>query len=157
MMYKRLALTLLMGLLFMGLLANCREGKAPPVRTAQVTFNAEITVNEDQEVVIDLGLHNGGEPLPADETFNGRWEITDAEGEPRAAADVHELDSVPGGEEQVIFTWSGRLEPGAHELVWGAPGYGGTIIEFEVVEEEEGRLRLGQQAIFHSTAYPPER
>lgn len=156
-MHKRLGITVLMSLLFMGLLASCREEEALPVLARQVTFIAGLTVNEDQEVVIDLGIHNGSQPLPADETFNGRWEITDAEGAPRAAADVHELDSVPGGAEQVIFTWSGRLEPGTHELVWGAPGYGGTIVEFEVIEGEEGRLGVGNQEIFHSTTYPPER
>jgi len=156
-MHKRLGMALLMSLLFMGFVASCKEEEAPAVRARQVTFIAGLTVSEDQEVIIDLGIDNGSQPLPADETFNGRWEVTNAEGEPRAAADVHELDSVPGGAEQVIFTWSGRLEPGTHELVWGAPGYGGTIVEFEVIEEEEGRLRLGEQAIFHSTAYPPKR
>lgn len=157
-MRRRLILIFLLSVGLLLVLAGCEQEQAESivVRDELVTFTTHLDVNDDEEVVVDLGVHSGSGPLAADETFGGRWELKSAAGQPRAAADVHEIDSVPGGTEKVIFTWSGELAPGKYEMTWGAPAYGGTMVEFEVVETADGEIRLGDhQDIHNTTAYPP--
>lgn len=159
-MRRRLILIFLLSVGLLLVPAGCEEEQAEStvVGDELVTFTAHLAVNDDEEVVVDLGLHSGSGPLAADETFNGRWELKSAEGEPRAAADVHEIDRVPGGTEEVIFSWRGKLTPGEYEMTWGAPAYGSTLVEFEVVETADGELRLGDhQDIYNTTAYPPAK
>lgn len=139
----------------LGLLVACTETAATPaVGDKLVTFVARPIV-ADGETLIELGVHNGGNPLPADEAFNGRWELVGPTGDtPRAGGEFAELPTLPGGRETVLLRADAPLEPGAYRLTWGAPDYGAAVVEFNVVDTPQG-LQIEYERVYETTDYPP--
>ena len=148
---RLITLSLLVGL------ASCAQGNQVedvPVRDKLVTFIAFINVTADEQVALDLGVSNTGNAVPADEAFNGVWRLEDKDGNLRAAGVVHTLPYLPGSQEEMLIRWTGALAPGSYQLTWGAPGYGTTVVGFDV-KEVDGHLQIGDQEIFNTTSDPP--
>lgn len=90
---------------------------------------------------IDLGYANDGDTtLPADDAFEGAWELRDAAGELRASGMVHTLPEIPPGTEALPLRWEGQLDPGIYRIVWGGRGEGHTAASFEVTQGADGPL-----------------
>jgi hypothetical protein len=127
---------------------------AATIRDQLVTFIAFVNVSASEQVVLDLGVYNGGNDVPANEAFNGVWRLEHKEGTVRAAGIVHTLPRLPGGQEEMLIQWTGALAPGSYQLTWGAPGYGTTVVGFDV-KEVDGHLQIGDQEISNATSDPP--
>lgn len=123
-----------------------------PTRGDLLSFTAEIDTAADEEVVIKLGVHNGGNPVPKDEAFEGRWQLVGPDDQLRAAGRMFELPALPSGEKSLL-RWKGVLDIGGYVLTWGAPNYGATVLQFSV-EEREGALSIGDRRIHDMTTYP---
>lgn len=126
---------------------------SPPVDRHSVSFVIRPATATEGGLALDLGLRNEGDPIPADETFNGVWQLTH-EGEARASGIVHQLQSLPTGE-TIIMQWEGRLEPGRYQLVWGAPDYGYSEASFAVTQSEAGILHIGELSATSFSTDPP--
>ena len=138
-------------------LAACTSRNQAPdvsIRDQLVTFVALIDTTADEQVALDLGVYNGGNVVPANEAFNGVWRLEHKEGTARAAGIVHTLPRLPGGQEEMLIQWTGALAPGSYQLTWGAPGYGTTVVGFDV-KEVDGHLQIGDQEISNATSDPP--
>ena len=151
----RYKFALFVALLLVGVAACTSPADSPPIRDELITFIGLLDVTGNGQTTIDIGVHNGGNPLPADENFAGRWEVRDAQGELRAKGEVPQMPPLAGGNDTVFGIWSGSLEPGWYEFTWGAPNYGSVLISFELVEQGD-RLQIGEQSLYNTTAYPPE-
>lgn len=125
----------------------------PPIPDSQVTFVIRPGTTTEGNLSFDLGVHNNGDFLPANDDFNGVWRLS-RDSETRASGIVHQLQQLAAGE-TILMHWDGRVEPGEYELIWGATGYGHTEANFEVFVSESGGLRLGEMAIFETTVDPP--
>jgi predicted small lipoprotein YifL len=97
---------------------------------------------EGDKVMIELGL-NVVQPEDVDtreNPFLAHWELTNAQGEVLAqgsAEDVPSQSADVAGNARYIDQWQGVLQPGTYQVMWGAPGYGYTHDEFDVVVAEE--------------------
>lgn len=132
-------------------LSGC--GNKVPVRELKLNFLALASMNESEEVRLEMGISAVGE-VEADPAFSGVWELRNDSGDLRASGQVAELSQQVG--EEILVVWEGVLDPGHYELTWGAPMYGGVIRRFEVVSEG-GDIRLGDyQEEFHTTEFPPD-
>lgn len=141
--------------LFVIWLSGCAAiGPTPtlPTRGDLLSFTAEVDTAVDEEVVIKLGVHNEGNPVPKDEAFEGRWQLVGPDGQLRAAGRMFELSALPSGEKSLL-RWKGVLDLGNYVLTWGAPDYGATVLWF-AVKERDGALSIGDQRIHDMTTYP---
>jgi hypothetical protein len=154
-MKKFLLPLILMASLLLGSGCDARPSREEvPVRDRLITFIALIKDSEEGEIIIDLGLSNAGNPIPADDAFHGTWQLTADNGELRAAGEVNQRSEMASNESMLV-SWAGKLEPGAYRLVWGAPGYGHTVIDFDVARANDNEVHVGNQQIFVTTADPP--
>jgi hypothetical protein len=134
---------LVAALLVVLLLAGC--SRTP--RNGRLAFELHLRVSDDGAAKISLGVHNASaRGLPGDETFDGRMELRDGSGDLQAQADVGTLASIKPYESAFPTGWEGTLEPGAYQLVWGAPGYGAVSAEFPAVAGEWTVLHINQGA-----------
>jgi hypothetical protein len=127
----------------------------PPVRELLINFFATIRTTPDDEVRMEIGV-SGAEVVPADDAFNGLWELWDMDGNLRASGSVTRQPELYGGQEHVMVEWQSSLLPGSYELTWGAPNYGGMTMIFDVLSHG-GRIQIGEQQIFMTATYPPGR
>lgn len=140
-------------LLLTAALTACTAVSLSPVREPLITFTAPMAIDDVGTVTIRLGLHNDGSPAQADAAFDAHWEIVGPGDALRAAGSMAERPPLSDGEAITLAEWTGLLDPGSYRLTWGAPNYGGTIVEFDVERTASG-LRLGEQTIRTTTAYP---
>lgn len=106
-------------------------------------FVVQVSQPTAEEFEIDLGYANQGDAtIPADDAFDGAWELRDATGNLRASGQVHTLPELPPGEEALPLRWAGQLDPGVYRIVWGGRGRGHTAASFEVTQGSGGP-RLG--------------
>ena len=124
--------------------AGCARAPEP---MPKLTFEVQLHVDAEGQTVVELGLHNTGEgDFAGDEDFCGVMEIRHEEGTPRARMDVLHLNQQLAPGEAVEFERCMlKLAPGAYNLVWGAPAYGSTVVDFSIVERH-GKLTIGEQA-----------
>ncbi|MFO7663601.1 MAG: hypothetical protein R6X18_13550 [Chloroflexota bacterium] len=149
--------SLMAGMAFIILLSGCQAfqaGEEVPVRDNLVTFIAAIKSNAEGKIAIKLGVSNAGNRIPADDQFMGTWQLTNAQGDMRAEGIINALPEMVSNE-YWLAGWSSELDPGTYQLLWGAPGYGYTTIEFDVITAEGDGVRVGDQRIFFTTADPP--
>lgn len=125
--------------------AACRSDEPPG--TGGLVFEPEVRTDESGEFVITLNVRNdGAERTEARGDANARMELRDERGGFRASTSVAALPAMEPGEAVESGLWRGPLEPGAYELEWGAPGLGGSVTEFRVLERA-GRLELGELSV----------
>lgn len=161
-MRKRSTLQLLIiFLLALAALVACDTGPAPtptqPPTPLQANFYSRIETAGDHEIVIDLGVHLTDGSLPAGESLDAYWRLADTEGTTRAHGFVDQLPEPTSGasaNQKVLAHWKGTLQPGAYELVWGAPSYGSTLDHFDVTLEN-GQVRVTNHQSLLSPEFPP--
>jgi hypothetical protein len=125
--------------------AACRSEEPPG--TGGLVFEPEVRTDESGEFVITLKVRNdGAERTEARGDANARMELRDERGGMRASTSVAGLPAMEPGEAVEPGQWRGPLEPGAYELEWGAPGLGGSVTAFRVLERA-GRLELGEPSV----------
>jgi hypothetical protein len=145
----------IMAFLLMGVACNASSSvEEIPIRDKLITFIATIKADADGQIGLDLGVSNAGNLVPADESFVGEWELSAAGDEPRAKGTVVGLPEMAAGE-YMLVSWAGKLDPGTYRLLWGAPDYGHTVVDFEVLAGEGGQVRVGDQTVFFTTDDPP--
>jgi hypothetical protein len=88
-------------------------------RNGRLAFELHLRVSDDGAAKISLGVHN---------------------------ASARGLASIKPYESAFPTGWEGTLEPGAYQLVWGAPGYGAVSAEFPAVAGEWTVLHINQGA-----------
>lgn len=143
-----------LALLALAACASTPNQTEPPIRDELVNFIIQPGTAPEGNLAIDLGVYNGGDIVPANDDFNGVWRLA-RDGETRASGVVHQLQRLTSGE-TILMQWEGWVDPGSYELIWGAPGYGYTEANFEVLADESGGLRIGDMSIFETTADPPD-
>jgi hypothetical protein len=119
--------------------------------TSVLSFDVLVNINVREECEIVLGVSNVGEdPFLGDVKFNavmklmrvyhvGRGEVESL----RAGLDVHGLYALEPGEQDSLVSWGGHLLPGMYRVIWGAPGYSYTEVDFSLLESN-GHLYLGE-------------
>jgi hypothetical protein len=124
----------------------------------QLRFIAQVKVDARRRVAIDLlTVNDGAQVIPRDSQFAGVWELTGPSGEELATGRVDRLPKVaPGGKPKSLAGWKGRLASGAYKLMWGAPGYGSTVLYLDI-EEVDGRPQIVTEETFESPDFPPVR
>ena len=139
-------------------LSGCQYGTwgtpTPPIRENLVQPIVQLDIDEQNKIVVELGFFNRGKPQAPEDDFKGVWELTTGDGELRARGETYELPPLPGRGQVLPLRWQAQLDPGNYRLVWGAPGYGATVIEFWVLERD-GKLFVHDQHVWQDTAYPP--
>jgi hypothetical protein len=148
-------------LVTMGLTSCRQQATVPspdvPVRELLINFFATTQSTQNNEVRLEIGVSSvSGRIVPADPAFEGIWRLTGPDGATRAGGDITQLQEMAGGNEAVLVEWQGLLLTGIHELTWGAPNYGGMILTFDVLEQDDAIL-IGDQHIHNTTAFPPAR
>lgn len=138
---------LLTALIMLGssVLTGCdaRNAFAPtptPVDLVATPFT-QVDVQGDQ-VIIELGLNvvQPGEVDTPENPLLAHWELAVAQGEVLAEGEVDEVppqSSDTVGNARYVAQWRGVLQPGTYQVTWGAPKYGYTFDEFDVVIEED--------------------
>ena len=105
------------------LLAGCvvEEGSGTPL-----AFEPHLRVSPEGSAEVDLGIHNiSGTGMPAQSNFNGGFRIERiGDGEYIADIPLPSIDRLGPGQEAYPLEWEGELEPGAYQLIWGAPTSG---------------------------------
>jgi hypothetical protein len=111
----------------------------------QLEFEVAIHVDQNQEVRVELGVHNAGKrTFEGTDRFNGWMELRRVPSdELRASAEVIPLRSLAPDETVWPMDWHSQLEPGTYRVIWGAEEYGSTVRQFTITEEG-GRLYLGE-------------
>ena len=137
-----------------GCISAREEAPTPTPGGPPVTFVAQVKTTANDKVWIEYGIHNGGAPLPADNDFAGRLELHGPKGL-RAAVDAHQRSRLHGGQYTPLGSWESTLAPGKYEIIWGAPGYGGTSVQF-TLKTRQGEPVIDHQEILISPIYPPE-
>lgn len=120
------------------LVTGCgRAGEETP--EPLLTFAASLQAGEEETFHISLEAHNQREePFPGNNAFNGVMVLNNAAGEMRARAEIATLPLIEPGESVFPVVWSGLLRPGSYQLIWGANGYGHTVVSFSIVEQNSG-------------------
>jgi hypothetical protein len=89
----------------------------------------------DGEFLISLEVCNTGSGIfEGDEKFNGVMEIRDEDWDVCTRTEIFRMQSLEHGESVFPISWRGDLLPGIYTLIWGAPDYGFTEINFEVTD-----------------------
>jgi hypothetical protein len=148
---------LLSALTAMALLAlvGCAVIPGPTPEAAKLRLKVKVTMDADGEAVLRFGAYNMGPAgFPGDEDFTGEWRLIDEAGGLRASGTLTIMGIVGAGEIAFPIKWEGKLLPGAYTLTWGAPGYGSTVVDFTVVEQN-GRLSIGELMAQDFDEYKP--
>jgi hypothetical protein len=121
-----------------------------------VTFFALIKPDTGGQVAIDLGLSVPTGVFDHEEPLNAYWRLVDAEGVVLAHGFVERVPTTPGGSanEKMLDRWEGALAVGDYAIEWGAPGFGSTLHQFEVLSQN-GRIVIGDHDVRISAAFPP--
>ncbi len=138
------------------LLGGCQPADATPAAQTggALTPVVLISTDLDGEVVFEIGIHNEGDAQPENENFSGHWEVVTADGDLRAEGDLLHMGPLPAGGDLLPLRWEGVLDPGEYIMRWGAPGYGSTVIEFEVIDRD-GSITVGDQDVWAGDDFPP--
>jgi hypothetical protein len=137
------------GFVLSGLLGCASPTPRPD--SPELTFQAPLLVNQDEEIEIQLGIHNDGPDFfPGDTHFNGVMELRDGSGKLRARMDLYELETLEPNQDISPVKWHGHLTPGIYQLTWGAPDYGCLVIEF-MIDNWQDCLTITHQTL---TEYP---
>lgn len=122
---------IVVGIVIMGLL-GCTP-RTPGGVFPELTFQAPLQMNPDEEIEFQLGIHNAGQDsFPGDTHFNGVMELRESSGKLRARMDLYELETLEPNQEVSPVNWHGHLSPGIYNLTWGAPDYGCLAVDFMV-------------------------
>ncbi len=117
------------------LLTGCAavEGSGTPL-----AFEPHLRVSPEGEAEVALRIHNlSGTGMPAQSNFNGGFRIERMQdGESIAEIPLPTIDRLGPGQEAFPLDWEGELEPGEYHLIWGAPHFGATELQFTVREGE---------------------
>jgi hypothetical protein len=140
---------IVVGIVIVGLL-GCAP-RTPGEDSPELTFQAPLQMNPDEEIEFQLGIHNDGpDSFPGDTHFNGVMELRESSGKLRARMDLYELETLGPNQEISPVKWHGHLTPGIYNLTWGAPDYGCLAVDF-MVDYWDGCLTITHQT---TTEYP---
>jgi hypothetical protein len=139
---RRYVTCLVLVLLLLG--AGCQ--KKTDDQALALVFGTMTEVKDAQEFHISLGVQNAGRNrFAGDESFDGQMALRYADGgragNLAVSAELISLEAIAPGETAWPLALRGQLDPGTCALTWGAESYGGTSIEFQIVERD-GRLYL---------------
>ena len=130
---KKVRWGLMLGLLF--LLTGCTavEGSGTPL-----AFEPHLRVSPEGKAEVVLGIHNiSGTGMPAQANFDGGFRIERVQdGQSMVEIPFSSVDRLGPGQEAFPLGWEGELEPGEYHLIWGAPHFGATEMQFTVREGE---------------------
>jgi len=138
-------------------LTGCSTSPEPALETARLTFEVALRGEmDDGKIVARLGVRNAGNvEFPGDEAFGGVMELRDGSQALRSCGETMMMGRLAAGEATFPIEWKGELSPGAYTLTWGAPGYGATVVDFEV-QESSGMLVIGEEVTRVLSTYEPQ-
>lgn len=120
------------------LLAGCRlisptANPDPKAMAPVIQFSIEVGLGTDGDTRLGLTVENtGSRRFPGDEEFNGMMEIREFNLDMvRGGAEFKQLPALEPGEKQTVLEWQGNLDPGTYQVTWGAPGYEGSLVQFQ--------------------------
>jgi len=136
---------LLIAVLTAGTLCGC--GMVGGREAARLEFEAPMNVDSSQQWHVSLGVRNAGEkPFRDYEFFDGVMELRDSTGEEVGRIQVVHLWDLEADECAWPASLRAELAPGAYTLTWGAPGHGGIVVRFTIVELDDW-VYLGEEWI----------
>ena len=113
---------------------GCTTNQLPP-GMPNLIFESFMQETLEGEFLISLEVCNTGLGIfEGDENFNGVMEVRDEDWDVRTRAEIIRIQALEQGESVFPISWRGDLLPGIYTLIWGAPDYGFTEIDFEVTD-----------------------
>ncbi|MHB1293856.1 MAG: hypothetical protein ACYC4R_02565 [Anaerolineae bacterium] len=128
-----------------GLLVGCASLAERTAEPAMLAFDVGLAQTPSGRIMIEAIVSNTGDSaLVETAPFSATMELQDEQGRSLARLEAPQLNGeLSPGETQIIASTERPLEPGLYRVIWGADTYGGTLLDFTVLERD-GVLELGE-------------
>ena len=122
------------------LLAGCSLGGDEGLR---LEFGSSVRLDSGGNTEITVVVRNVSDRLYTDEEdIDGRGEVFNGSEQLLARFAQVPVERLVAGEETMIATWQGALEPGTYLMRWTTPRHGGVELEFTLLKRF-GVLEVG--------------